>query len=78
MHSATNSFPDQRIVLKEFESKPQWAVTTSWGAEVVIHAQELTFSTLNSPVFVMGIIALDLSLLRPSFPTIRKGILVLR
>lgn len=76
--SVTNSFPDQRTVLKEFKSKLQWAVTTSWGAEVIIHAQELTFLPLNTPVFVMGIIALVTSVKRPNFPTIGRDILVLR
>lgn len=60
-HSVTSSFPDQRTVLKEAKSEPWRAVTTSWGAGVIIHAQDLTFLPLNTPIFVMGITALDLS-----------------
>lgn len=46
------------------------SVIINWGAEIIILAQELTFLPFNIAVSVLGIVALDLSLLRPNFPTI--------
>lgn len=60
---------------QEFSSKPQWAETATWGAEIVIHAQELVHPLKLLPL--PGCWSLDLSLLKPNFTT-RKDTLVVR
>lgn len=51
--------PNQRIIQKEFNSKPQWAETTTWGTEIVIHVQELVHPSILLPL--PGYWSLDLS-----------------